>query len=58
MLFSIAAHHEKELRECRWQRLKKTHLIGKLGPDEVAFVQSSGQMQQAWRRTLSRNWQS
>ena len=48
ILFSVAATHEKEFREGRWQRpklmfidVKKAHLNGRLGADEVAlaFVQ-------------------
>ena len=46
VLFSIAATHEKEFREGRWQGpklmfidVKKAHLNGRLGPDEVVFVQ-------------------
>ena len=48
---SIAATHEKEFREGRWQRpkvmfidVKKAHLNGRLGPDEVAFVQLLGSL--------------
>ena len=46
VLFSIAATHEKEFREGRWQRpklmfidVKKACLNGRLGPDDVVFVQ-------------------
>ena len=41
VLFSIAATHDKEFREGRWQRpkfmfidVKKAHLNGRLGPDD------------------------
>ena len=52
VLFSIAATHEKEFREGRWQRpklmfidVKKAHLNGRLGPDDVVFVQMPGSPQ-------------
>ena len=52
VLFSIAATHEKEFREGRWQRpklmfidVKKAHLNGRLGPDDVVFVQLPGSPQ-------------
>ena len=57
VLFSIAATHEKEFREGRRQRpklmfidVKKAHLNGRLGPDDVVFVQLPGSPQ----RTCSR----
>ena len=48
VLFSVAATHDEEFREGRWQRptlrftVKKADLNGRLGPDEVAFVQLLG----------------
>ena len=51
VLFSIAATHEQEFREGRWQPklmftdVQKAHLNGRVGPDEVAFLPLPGSPQ-------------